>query len=483
MELTKWAQQAFPGYPAMAIMTLLRLGYRGGIAPSSPQGYSMSQSQNPDPKSAEVEPLASAPPQAEIICVGTELLLGDILNSNAQFLAQELAALGIAHYYQTVVGDNPARIQQVVTTAQNRCAQLSTPASQLLLFTGGLGPTPDDLTLETLADLFGAPLVEHPALLADIEAKFTARGRTMPSSNRKQALLPQGAMVLPNPQGTAPGIIWSPRPRLTLMTFPGVPREMQAMWRETAVPYLHAQGWVTTTIVSRMLRFWGISESALAERVAPYLSQGNPTVAPYASKGEAKLRISVRANSPATAWAQIQPVEAGIRALVGDDCYGADDDSLAAVVGHALLERQQTLAVAESCTGGGLGELLTTVAGSSAYFYGGVIAYDNRVKINVLKVDSNVLAEQGAVSTTVAEQMALGVKALLQTDWALSITGIAGPGGGTPTKPVGLVYIGLATANGEVMSYRHEFSGYRGRDWVRQLSSLSALDALRRNLL
>lgn len=429
--------------------------------------------QTPEAENSEIQP--SAAKSAEIICVGTELLLGDILNGNAQFLAKELAGLGIAHYYQTVVGDNPARIQQLVTLATER--------SQLLLFTGGLGPTPDDLTIETLANLFGAPLIEHPDLLADIEAKFTARGRTMPISNRKQALLPEGAMVLPNAQGTAPGIIWSPRPHLTLMTFPGVPREMQAMWRETAVPYLQAHGWVNNTIVSRMLRFWGISESALAERVAPYLSQGNPTVAPYASNGEAKLRISARATSTAAAQAQIHPVEAGIRALVGDDCYGADDDSLASVVGHLLLQRQQTLAVAESCTGGGLGQLLTTVAGSSAYFQGGIISYDNRVKVNLLKVDAAVLEAQGAVSAPVAEQMALGAKALLQTDWALSITGIAGPAGGSPTKPVGLVYIGLATPSGDVVSYRHEFSGYRGRDWVRQLSALSALDALRRNLL
>ncbi|WOD41774.1 competence/damage-inducible protein A [Nodosilinea sp. E11] len=424
---------------------------------------------------SETAPTPPAPQSAEIICVGTELLLGDILNGNAQFLAKELAALGIAHYYQTVVGDNPARIQQAVTIAAAR--------SQLLIFTGGLGPTPDDLTIETLAHLFETPLVEHADLLADIETKFTARGRTMPPSNRKQALLPEGAAVLPNPQGTAPGIIWSPRPQLTLITFPGVPREMQAMWRETARPYLHEQGWVTTTIVSRMLRFWGISESALAEQVAPYLSQGNPTVAPYASQGEAKLRISVRADSRESALAQIEPVEAGIRALVGADCYGADDDTLATVVGQLLLQRQQTVAVAESCTGGGLGQLFTTVAGSSSYFRGGVIAYDNQVKVNLLKVDAAVLDDQGAVSAIVAEQMALGAKALLGTDWALSITGIAGPDGGTATKPVGLVYIGLATPDGEAVSYKHEFSGYRGRDWVRQLSALSALDALRRNLL
>jgi len=263
---------------------------------------------------------------AEVICVGSELLLGDILNSNAQFLAKELAALGIPHYFQTVVGDNPERIKQAVAIACDR--------AQLLLFTGGLGPTPDDLTLETLADFFGAPLVEHPELVADIEAKFISRGRVMPPSNRKQARLPQGAAVLPNPQGTAPGVIWHPRPGLTLMTFPGVPREMQAMWQATSAPYLHQQGWVNATLVSRMLRFWGISESAMAERVADHLQLGNPTVAPYASHGEARLRITARAESKAAALALITPVEQAIRVLVGDDCYGTDDDTLAAVVGN-----------------------------------------------------------------------------------------------------------------------------------------------------
>jgi nicotinamide-nucleotide amidase len=317
---------------------------------------------------------------AELICIGTELLLGDILNSNAQFLAQELATLGIPHYYQSVVGDNPTRIKQAVAIACER--------SRLILFTGGLGPTPDDLTTETLADFFGTPLIEQPEILADIEAKFAQRGRVMSPSNRKQALLPEGAVTLPNPQGSAPGIIWEPRPGLVLMTFPGVPREMQAMWRETSVPYLQANGWVQDTIVSRMLRFWGISESAMAERAADFLSQGNPTVAPYASKGEAKLRISAKAVTREAALELIQPVETGIKALMGADCYGTDDDTLATVVGDLLLQRQQTLAVAESCTGGGLGHMLTTVAGSSAYFHGGIIAYANPVKVNLLQVDA-----------------------------------------------------------------------------------------------
>ncbi|MFZ4639125.1 MAG: competence/damage-inducible protein A [Nodosilinea sp.] len=412
---------------------------------------------------------------AEIICVGTELLLGDILNSNAQFLARELANLGISHFYQTVVGDNPSRIKEVVALACER--------SQLLLFTGGLGPTPDDLTLETLADFFAVPLVEHPEILMDIATKFSQRGREIPPSNRKQALLPATAEVLPNPLGTAPGVIWQPRPGLTLMTFPGVPREMHEMWRCTAVPYLQNHGWVQQTMVSRMLRCWGISESAMAEKVQEYLVLSNPTVAPYASHGEAKLRITARANCRDAALDLITPVEQEIKALLGLDCYGIDGDNLAAVVGNLLRQRQQTLAVAESCTGGGIGHLVTTVAGSSSYFRGGIIAYDNQVKTNLLQVDATLLARVGAVSEEVAGQMAIGVQAILQTDWALSVTGIAGPEGGTAVKPVGLVYIGLATPNHQALTFKYEFSAFRGRDWVRHLSAHSALDLLRRHLL
>ena len=212
---------------------------------------------------------------AEIICVGTELLLGDILNSNAQYLAQQLAKLGIPHYYQTVVGDNPGRIKQVIEIANKR--------AQILIFTGGLGPTPDDLTCETIADFFGAPLVEHPEIIEEIAQRYAQRGRVMTSSNRKQALIPQGAAILPNPTGTAPGIIWHPRPELTILTFPGVPSEMRRMWLETTIPYLKSQGWGKEMIYSSMLKFWGIGESALAEKVAAYLSLSNPTVAPYAT--------------------------------------------------------------------------------------------------------------------------------------------------------------------------------------------------------
>ncbi|MEO0491268.1 MAG: CinA family nicotinamide mononucleotide deamidase-related protein, partial [Cyanobacteria bacterium J06659_2] len=215
---------------------------------------------------------------AEVICVGTELLLGEILNSNAQFLAQQLAQLGIPHYYQTVVGDNPQRLKDAIATAKAR--------SRLLIFTGGLGPTPDDLTTETLASFFDVPLIERADELEKIRQKFEKRGRVMTDNNRKQACFPEGADVLPNPLGSAPGILWSPESELVIMTFPGVPREMHAMWQQTAVPYLEQHGWAQSVIHSRVLRFWGVSESGLAEKVAPVFDLKNPTVAPDAGHGE-----------------------------------------------------------------------------------------------------------------------------------------------------------------------------------------------------
>ena len=412
---------------------------------------------------------------AEIICVGTEMLLGDILNSNAQYLAQQLAQLGIPHYYQTVVGDNPERLKEVIEIAASRV--------QILIFTGGLGPTPDDLTCETIADFFGVPLIERPEIIEDITQKFAQRGRVMSPSNRKQALIPQGADILPNPTGTAPGIIWQPRPEITIFTFPGVPSEMHRMWTDTAVPYLKNQGWGKEIIYSRSLRFWGIGESALAEKVAPYFNLPNPTVAPYAGKGEVRLRISAKADSEAAAEALISPVEKQLKDIAGLDYYGANDETLASVVGNLLRLSGETLSVAESCTGGGLGQMLTDISGSSDYFWGGVISYDNSVKVGLLGVNPEDLDQFGAVSGTVAEQMAMGVKTRLSTSWGLSITGIAGPSGGTQTKPVGLVYIGLASPKNEVASFEYRFGAMRGRDLIRYVSANTALDLLRRKLI
>ncbi|WP_353259223.1 competence/damage-inducible protein A [Prochlorothrix hollandica] len=422
-----------------------------------------------------MNPLPDSPPQgAEIICVGTELLLGEILNSNAQFLAQQLAQWGVPHYYQTVVGDNPLRLQRAIATACQR--------SQLLIFTGGLGPTPDDLTTETLADFFGVPWQEDPQALARLQALYQERGRVLSEADRKQARLPLGSTILPNPIGSAVGMIWTPRPGLTLMTFPGVPTEMRAMWHQTAVPYLQHNGWSSQVLVSRTLRFWGISESVLADRVRPYLDQACPTVASYADWGEVQLRITAPGQDRAAALALIEPTERALRQLGGSHCYGCDGDRLAAVVGQRLLQRGETVAVAESCTGGGLGQALTATAGSSAYFWGGVIAYDNRVKAQVLGVSVETLATVGAVSREVAEQMAVGVCRTLGTTWGLSVTGIAGPGGGTADKPVGLVYLGLAQAEGPVTIVECRWNPRQGRDWIRQVTIQEALDRLRHAL-
>lgn len=411
---------------------------------------------------------------AEIICVGTELLLGDILNSNAQYLAQQLAQLGIAHHYQTVVGDNPLRLTRAIAIACER--------ARLIIFTGGLGPTPDDITTETIANFFGVPLVENPEVLADIKAKFAERDRTMSKNNRKQAMLPQGAEVLSNPQGTAPGILWQPRPGLFLMTFPGVPRELRTMWQTSAIPYLQANGWGNGVIHSRTLKFWGTSESGLATKVEDFLKLENPTVAPYASDGVIKLRISAKADTQAMAEEMIAPVAKEIKAIGGSDCFGEDNDTLGHAVGRLLLKHNATLAVAESCTGGGLGAMITAVPGSSAYFMGGVISYDNAIKERLLGVSAQDLAHHGAVSAQVAEQMAAGVRKQLNTDWGISITGIAGPGGGSAEKPVGLVYIGIANAT-ENRHIECRFGHRKDRDWIRLMSRNTALDILRRALL
>ncbi len=416
---------------------------------------------------------------AEIICIGTELLLGDILNTNCHYLAQELAALGIPHYYQSVVGDNVERIHQVISTAIAR--------SSILIFTGGLGPTPDDLTTETIASFFDTPLEEKAAIVADIEAKFASTGRTMTPSNRKQALVPKGAETLPNPLGTAPGIIWQiPRDNqesLTIMTFPGVPSEMKRMWRDTSVPYLKNQGWGQDLIHSQMMRFRGISESALAEKVAEVFTLSNPTVAPYASLGEVRLRVSAKAKSESAAIALIEPVAQKIKDLVGLDYFGRDSDTLSSVVGDLLRAEKRTLAIAESCTGGGLGSILTENPGSSAYFKGGVVAYDNLIKTTLLEVNPDDLDNFGAVSSAIAYQMANGVKKIFQSDYGISLTGIAGPDGGTELKPLGLIYIGLAIPGEQTIVKKFQLGSKRERSVIRKLSAYQALDLMRRYLM
>lgn len=410
---------------------------------------------------------------AEVLCVGSELLLGNITNGNARWIAEQLAALGVPHQRQMVVGDNRERLMAEVRQAAGRC--------RVLITTGGLGPTPDDLTTEAIAAAFETPLVEHPEIWAEIQARLSARGRTCSPSNRRQAFLPEGAAVLPNPTGTAPGMIWSPVPGFTVLTFPGVPSEMKAMWQHTAAPWLRQSGLAAGVFASRMLRFWGVSESALAEEMADLLKQANPTVAPYAGAGEVKLRITARAEHQADAEALLLPVEREIRRRTGQSCFGVDEQSLAEVVLQQLRLRGQTVAVAESCTGGGLGAALAAVPGASDVFLGGVIAYANGVKQGLLGVPAELLQAHGAVSDPVAQSMAEGARRVTGSDWGLAITGVAGPGGGSDEKPVGLVHLAIAGPDG-CSSEGVRFGTSRGRTWIQTLSAGEALNRLRLQL-
>ena len=415
----------------------------------------------------------TGPRAVEILCVGTELLLGDILNGNARWLAERLAALGMPHHRQGVVGDHRERLIAAVREAAGRC--------RVLVTTGGLGPTPDDLTTEAIAAAFGADLVEHPAVWADIEAKLAERGRQAEPSLRRQALLPRGAAVLPNPVGTAPGMVWTPRPGFTVLTFPGVPSEMQAMWEATAAPWLRRSGLAEGLFASRTLHFWGLSESALAERVADLLAGDNPTVAPYAGAGEVRLRLTARAADAEAAAALLAPVERELRARTGRCCFGADGQSLAEVVLEALRRRGERVAVAESCTGGGIGAALAAVPGASDVFLGGVIAYANSIKQAWLDVPEDLLQRHGAVSDPVAAAMAEGVRRRSGATWAVAVSGIAGPGGASPDKPVGLVHIAVAGPSG-CAAEAVRFGARRGRHWIQTLTVGETLNRLRLRL-
>ena len=410
----------------------------------------------------------------EILCVGTELLLGNILNGNARWLSEELASLGLPHFRQTVVGDNRDRLIALVQEIAQR--------SSVLIVTGGLGPTPDDLTTEAIAAAFSVPLEERAEVWSDIEEKARSRGRTPGPETRRQALLPVGAEVLWNPTGTAPGMIWTPVPGFTVLTFPGVPSEMKAMWEATAAPWFRSSGLSKGVFVSRLLHFWGIGESTLAEQVADLLEGGNPTVAPYAGRGEVKLRITACADEPSKAWLLVDQTEQELRQRTGNLCFGVDQDSLASVVLKRLGQAGQTLSVAESCTGGGLGAQLTAVPGASSVMLGGVISYANAIKRDLLSVPEQLLEQHGAVSAPVAEAMALGVRRLTGSDWALSITGIAGPDGGTLEKPVGLVFVGVAGPDG-CSSEMLRLGPTRGREWIRTVSAGEVLNCLRLRLL
>ena len=417
---------------------------------------------------------ASPPSGVEILCIGTELLLGNIVNGNARWLAEQLASLGLPHYRQTVVGDNRERLIAEVQAISRR--------SRVLITTGGLGPTPDDLTTEAIAAAFSTPLEERPEVWDDIMAKARSRGREPGPETRRQALLPLGAALLPNATGTAPGMIWSPIQGFTVLTFPGVPSEMRAMWQHTAMPWFQQSGLSKGVFSSRLMRFWGIGESSLAEQLHDLLHQTNPTVAPYAGGGEVKLRITAHAQAEVEALRLLDATEAELRQRTGNLCFGCDEQSLARVVIEQLRQLKQTLAVAESCTGGGLGAELTAIPGSSDVLLGGVIAYSNAVKQHLLGVSAELLEEFGAVSDPVAQAMAEGARRVTGSDWSMAVTGVAGPGGGSTEKPVGLVYIAIAGPDG-CASQPIRLGESRGRDWIRTVSVGEALNRLRLRLM
>ena len=406
---------------------------------------------------------------AELIAVGTEILLGDIVNTDAQVISQGLSELGINVFYQTVVGDNPARLRHVIETARDR--------ADIIITTGGLGPTLDDLTKETLATVFGRKMALHQPSLDRIKDFFQTIGREMTPNNEKQAWLPEGCTVFVNEWGTAPGCAFEAYGKHVLM-LPGPPRECNPMWKECAMPYLYklAGG----CIVSRNVRVFGLGESNMETILHDMMEKStNPTIAPYAKTSECFARVTAKADTPEECEKLLEPVVEKICGLLGDDVYGVDVDSLEQVVGDGLRERGMTLAVAESCTGGLLSKRITDVPGCSDYYLGGVCSYANEVKMKVLGVKKETLDTVGAVSPEVAEQMAEGVAKALGADVGVGITGVAGPGGGTDEKPVGLVYISI-WYNGQ--HYTRKMKSTYGRDRDRMQAASTALDMIRRNI-
>lgn len=381
--------------------------------------------------------------KAEIIAVGSELLIGDVVNSNAAWISRELAALGINVYYHVTVGDNPSRIQGVTAQAAGR--------ADILIFTGGLGPTEDDLTIATLADCFKTPLVVDPESEETIRNYFIVRDMPMSSTNLKQARKPEGAITLKNPIGTAPGIIWDLSDKTGkptyIFTFPGVPKELYAMWEQAANFLREKQrqmGERPQVLVSHYLHFFGIGESRLGEMLADLMENNNPTVAPYVGRAEVRIRIAAKADDNHQAEAMIAPIRQDILARCGEYYYGEDECSLEACVGESLREKNMTVAVAESCTGGLISGRLTGVPGSSAYITINMVTYGNQEKTRYLRVRPETLEAFGAVSPQVAMEMARGMRETSGCDIGLSITGIAGPDGGSEEKPVGLSYVGVS---------------------------------------
>lgn len=409
--------------------------------------------------------------QAEILSIGTELLLGDVVDTNAVALSKAMVDLGIPLTHRVTVGDNRERLIEALRAAASR--------ADLLLTTGGLGPTPDDLTKECIAEAFGDRLVEDPRAAEELRAFFSRRGIAIAPSNLKQALTFESGFTLPNPHGTAPGAVME-KDGITAICLPGPPREMFPMLEDHVLPYLRRRlGQSTQALHSKFLRLVGIGESTAAERVGELQDGSNPTVAPVLRGMEPSFRITARAKDKETAVVMVEEMEARVRERIGKYVYGVDGDTLESVLVRELAARKLTLATAESCTGGLVGHRITNVPGSSDVFLGGVVSYSNAAKESLLGVKPETLAAHGAVSEQTAAEMAEGARRRFGSVFGLSITGIAGPGGGTPEKPVGLVFMGLADGVGTQVE-RHQFGG--AREDIKARSAHMALNLLRTRL-
>lgn len=407
---------------------------------------------------------------AELVSVGTELLMGQVLNTDAQFMAQKLAPLGVNVYHQVTVGDNPQRLKDAVSTALSR--------ADIVILSGGLGPTGDDLTKQTIADLFELPMERDAESEQTLRARFAAFRRQMTPNNLKQVDFPKGSIILKNANGTAPGCI-VPYGEKTAILLPGPPSELFPMFENEVMPYLEARSGYK--LYSREMRIFGMGESAVEYALQDLMdAQDNPTIAPYAKTGETTLRVTARCATEEEGIALVTPVIDAIKARIGDVVYSTEGVPLAGVCANLLEERGLTLAVVESCTGGMISSTLVDIPGSSAYFMEGAVTYSDAAKMRRLGVSSTTLRKYGAVSEECAREMAAGMRKTSGVDYALATTGIAGPGGATKEKPVGLVYVALASGK-EVIVKKLNLTGNRTR--VREVTVLHALDVLRRALL
>ena len=412
--------------------------------------------------------------KAEIVATGTELLLGETLNTSVHFLTGKLSSLGIEVDYHTTVGDNSERLEQVLRQAIER--------TDLLVTTGGLGPTVDDLTKELVAKVLDIKMELDPSSLEQIKQFFGRRKAPMPLNNEKQAYFPQNSKILPNPIGTAPGAIIEKNGK-TVIILPGPPFEMTPMFNTYVWPELQKNIDPNAERMNeRVLKVFGMGESAIEEVLADLISLTNLSMSLLAKRAEMHIRLVARSSRKMSTEADevLNRAEEEIRRRLGNKVFGRDQETMIGIVGQLLKNQQLTIATAESCTGGLLGASLTQEPGSSGFYLGGVISYSNSLKQGLLGVNEESLLKYGAVSEEVASEMAEGIRSQVGADLAISTTGIAGPGGGTDQKPVGLVYVGLATAKGVQVE---KIQLYGEREYVRQLTVQAALNRVRVHML